>query len=77
MILYAEKENAVLCATSPTMRELTSRATAWFPAGHTATVRNTPDNPVQHASLVFHSPCFTPWLVRFYSSLRLLRRQVA
>ncbi len=77
LILYAEKENAVLCATSPTTRELTGRPTAWFPAGFTNTVRNHPENPVQHASLIFHSPNFTPLLVAFYRSLRPARRQVA
>jgi hypothetical protein len=77
LILYAEKENAVLCATSPTTRELTGRPAAWFPAGSTQTVRNTPENPVQHASLIFHSPSFSPLLAAFYRSLRTARRQVA
>jgi alpha-beta hydrolase superfamily lysophospholipase len=77
LILFSEKENAVLCATSPTTRELIGRPTAWFPAGCTATVRNTPGNPVQHASLIFHSPCFAPLLAEFYRSLRSVRRQVA
>jgi hypothetical protein len=77
LILYAEKENAVLCATSPTTRELTGRPTAWFPAGCTTIVRNTPENPVQHASLIFHSPCFSTRLAAFYRPLRPVRRQVA
>jgi hypothetical protein len=77
LILFAEKENAVLCATSPTTRELTSRPTAWFSNGITRTVRNTPENPVQHASLIFHSPCFSPRMAAFYRSLKTLRRQVA
>jgi hypothetical protein len=77
LVLYAEKEDAVLCATSPTTRELTVRPTEWFPAGSTTTVRNTPGNPVQHASLIFHSPCFSPRLAAFYRSLRATRRQVA
>ena len=77
MVLYAEKETAVLCTTSPTTRELTSRPTAWFPAGFSTTVRNTPENPVQHASLIFHSPCFAPRLASFYRSLRSARRAVA
>jgi len=77
LILYAEKENAVLCATSPTARELVGRPTAWFPAGTTATVRNTTENPVQHASLIFHSPCFSSRLAAFYRSQRSARRQVA
>jgi hypothetical protein len=77
LILYAEKESAVLCASSPTTRELTCRPGAWFPTGSVATVRNTPENPVQHASLIFHSPCFRPRLAAFYRSLRCVRRQVA
>jgi hypothetical protein len=77
LILFAEKENAVLCATSPTTRELTSRPTAWFSNGITRTVRNTPENPVQHASLIFHSPCFSPRMAAFYRSLKTLRRRVA
>jgi hypothetical protein len=77
LILYAEKENAVLCATSPTTRELTGRPAEWFPASRSATVRNTPDNPVQHASLIFHSQCFAPRFAAFYGSLRSLRRNVA
>jgi hypothetical protein len=77
LVLYAEKESAVLCATSPTTRELTTRLADWFPAGRCLTVTNTPTNPVQHASLVFHAPNFAPLLAGFYRELRVARRQVA
>jgi pimeloyl-ACP methyl ester carboxylesterase len=70
LVLYAEKESAVLTETSPTTREFRSRLAAWFPRGQCFTVVNTPDNPVQHASLIFHCRNFLPYLAGFYRSLR-------
>jgi hypothetical protein len=67
----------VLCASAPTVRELTTRLAAWFPAGRSLTVANTPENPVQHASLIFHSQCFETPLMDFYRGLRQARRKVA
>ena len=77
LVLYAEKEGSVLCEDAPTMRELTTRPAAWFPTGRTEVLKNTPENPVQHASLIFHSPNFRPALAGFYRSLRQKRRQAA
>ena len=77
LVLYAEKENAVLVANSPTRRELQGRLMGWFPRGRGATVTNTPDNPVQHASLIFHAQNFQPHFTAFYRALRLALRQAA
>ena len=77
LVLFAEKESSVLCDGAPTERELRSRTTAWFPQGRCATVRNHPDNPVQHASLIFHARNFQPFLTGFYRSLRQKQRQAA
>jgi hypothetical protein len=75
LVLFAEKESAVLCASAPTERELRSRMTLWFPQGQCLTVCNSADNPVQHASLIFHARNFRPILAGFYRSLRQKQRQ--
>ncbi len=77
LVLFAEKETSVLVQSSPTWRELRERCTAWFPRGRCLTVTNAADNPVQHASLIFHVQNFQPHLVTFYRSLRTLLRQAA
>jgi pimeloyl-ACP methyl ester carboxylesterase len=77
LVLFAEKENSVLVGSSPTWRELRARVGAWFPRGRGLTVTNTPDNPVQHASLIFHSQNFQPHLAAFYRALRSALRQAA
>jgi len=77
LVLFAEKENAVLVESSPTRREMTGRVTAWFPRGRCVTVTNHADNPVQHASLIFHSQNFQPLFAAFYRSLRHLLHQAA
>ncbi|MDX2185948.1 MAG: hypothetical protein SFV32_03365 [Opitutaceae bacterium] len=68
-ILYSEKEDSVLTATSPTWFALRSGHRAYFPNGQFAVVTNRGRSPVQHASLVFHSYCFLPHLARHYRRL--------
>jgi len=75
LVLFAEKESAVLCAGAPTERELRSRTSRWFPGGQCLIVRNDADNPVQHASLIFHARNFRPLLTGFYRALRQKQRQ--
>jgi pimeloyl-ACP methyl ester carboxylesterase len=70
LVLYAEKEGAVLRDDAPGWRALRDRTTAWLPQGSCATVRHTAENPVQHASLIFHGHCFAPPLLAFYRRLR-------
>ena len=79
LLLHAEKEGAVLQANSPTWRELRERTAAWFPQGRHLVVANTAENPVQHASLIFHGHNFEPALNAFYRGIRqaLPRRHAA
>jgi hypothetical protein len=77
LVLYSEKESAVLVESSPTAREFQSRVRAWFPRGSCLVVGNTPDNPVQHASLIFHVENFQPPIAAFYRTLRASRQQAA
>lgn len=77
LVLFAEKETSALVQSSPTWRELRERCSAWFPRGRCLTVTNSPENPVQHASLVFHAHNFQPHLAAFYRTLRSFLRQAA
>ena len=77
LVLYAEKETSVLVQTSPTWREFRERCSAWFPRGRCLIVTNTPDHPVQHASLIFHCHNFQPHFAAFYRSLRNALHQAA
>ena len=70
LVLYSENESAVLTETSPTAKEFRTRLTAWFPRGRCLTVANTPADPVQHASLIFHCRNFLPPIAAFYRALR-------
>lgn len=70
LVLYAEKESAVLQEHAPTWRELSERTTAWLPRGRCVVVTNSEDNPVQHASLIFHCRNFEPHLAQHYRALR-------
>lgn len=72
LVLYAEKESAVLQENAPTWREFSGRTTAWFPQGRCVVVTNHADHPVQHASLIFHSRNFEPHLAQLY---RVIRQQ--
>lgn len=77
LVLYAEKESAVLQENAPTWREFSHRAEAWFPRGHCAVVTNEDDHPVQHASLIFHSRNFEPHLARLFREIRRLKVHAA
>lgn len=70
LVLYAEKESAVLQENAPTWREFSGRITAWFPQGRCAVVTNHADHPVQHASLIFHSRNFEPHVAQLYRAIR-------
>lgn len=70
LVLYAEKESAVLQENAPTWREFSERTTAWFPQGRCVVVTNHADHPVQHASLIFHSRNFEPHLAQLYRAIR-------
>ena len=70
LVLFAEKEGAVLRENSPTQREFGHRTRSWFPQGLCLTVRHTPDNPVQHASLIFHAQNFAQPLWAFYRQIK-------
>ncbi len=70
LVLYAEKESAVLQENAPTWREFSARTGAWFPQGRCVVVTNHADHPVQHASLIFHSRNFEPHLAQLYRAIR-------
>lgn len=70
LVLYAEKESAVLQENAPTWLELSQRTTAWLPQGRCVVVTNHADHPVQHASLIFHSRNFEPHLAQLYRTIR-------
>lgn len=77
LLLYAEKESSVLQENAPTWREFSARPAAWFPQGRCVVVTNSADNPVQHASLIFHSRNFEPHLAQHYRLLRNLSTRAA
>ena len=66
LILYAEREDTVLDAGSPTRFALAGAPRAYFPAGRVQVVANPSGPPVPHASLIFHASCFLPPLAAFY-----------
>jgi alpha-beta hydrolase superfamily lysophospholipase len=70
LVLYAEKEDAVLGENSTARQALERACRAFFPRGEVSVVRNPRGAPVQHASLVFHAENFLPHLGRFYRRLR-------
>ncbi len=71
LILFAEREDAVLDSASPTRFALESAHRAYFPFGRVHRVNALPGgSPVQHASLIFHVFEFLPYLGSFYSKLR-------
>jgi len=69
LILYAEKEGAVLHERSPTRIALGSTLAAFFPRGTRLTVAGG-TSPVQHASLIFHYFQFLPPIAAFYRGLK-------
>jgi pimeloyl-ACP methyl ester carboxylesterase len=76
LILYAEKEGAVITDNSPSRAVFAGDLAALFPQGECAVVTGG-SSPVQHASLIFHCPQFLPHLDRFYRHLRTRRLRLA
>ncbi len=70
LVLYAEKEGAVISARSPARFALERACGAFFPNGVCRVVSNPRGAPVQHASLIFHVENFLPWFGRFYRGLK-------
>jgi pimeloyl-ACP methyl ester carboxylesterase len=78
LVLYAEKESAVLAAGSPTRTAFETALTAFFPHGELKTVISGPsDQPVQHASLIFHYFQFLAPVAAFYRGLKSPKLPVA
>jgi hypothetical protein len=69
LVLYAEKEGAVLTANSPTRAAFASALPALFPRGKMRIVAAHGGSPVQHASLIFHYARYRPRLAAYYRSL--------
>jgi hypothetical protein len=70
LILYAEKESAVLTPQAPSSFVFQSAHRAYFPQSSCHIVTNPGGGPVQHASLLFHSANFLPFINRFYRRLK-------
>lgn len=70
LVLYAEKESAVLAETSPTRAAFESALPAFFSRGELRVVTALTGQPVQHASLIFHYFQFLPHLAGFYRRLK-------
>lgn len=70
LILFAEEEDAVIDAGSPTRFVFNTAHRAYFPQGVCQTLANPGGAPVQHASLIFHCANFLPPIARFYRGLK-------
>lgn len=70
LILYAEKEGAVISERSPARFALERACRAFFPRGECRVVGNPRGAPVQHASLIFHVGNFLPHFGKFYRGLK-------
>lgn len=70
LILYAEKEGAVLADHAPSRFALQSAHRAYFPNSWCKTITNSRGSPVQHASLLFHCFNFLPPISAFYRRLK-------
>lgn len=71
LVLFAEKEEAVLDLGSPTMFAFGRACGAFFPQGRTQVVSaRSGEAQVQHASLIFHVFEFLPPLQAFYHRAR-------
>lgn len=79
LVLYAEKESAVIAAGSPTRAAFGSALRTFFPRGELQTVSSRADggNPVQHASLIFHYFQFLPLITAFYRRLKSAKLPLA
>ena len=76
LVLYAEKESAVLHERSPTRTALATTLTAFFPHGAVHLVAGG-TSPVQHASLIFHYFQFLPPITAFYRGLKSRKDRLA
>ena len=70
LVLYAEKEGAVISERSPARFALERACAAFFPNGACRIVSNPRGSPVQHASLIFHAENFLPHIGKFYRGLK-------
>ena len=71
LVLFAEREEAVLDANAPAIFAFKHAHRAYFPQGSVQEVAARPgDAPVQHASLIFHVFEFLPPLQAFYARVR-------
>ncbi len=78
LVLFAEREEAVMDAAAPSLFAFRHACHAYFPAGHVREVAARPgDAPVQHASLIFHVFEFLPPLQAFYARVRQLPLRLA
>ena len=78
LVLYAEKESAVIAVGSPTRTAFDSALKAIFPHGELKVVAGAPGgNAVQHASLIFHYFQFLPPVAAFYRSLKARKLPLA
>lgn len=69
LVLYAEKEGAVIPESSPTRKVLAQR-NVYFPQSYCNIISNPKGSPVQHASLIFHGFNFQPVITAFYRTLK-------
>ncbi|HTZ21867.1 MAG TPA: hypothetical protein VMC06_13370 [Opitutaceae bacterium] len=77
LVLYSEKEEAVIAEGSPTRRAFAAAHRAYFPRSDCRMVCNQKGAPVQHASLIFHCTNFLPVLAGFYRRIRTQRERLA
>jgi len=70
LILYAEKESAVITDSSPTRFAFETAHRAYFPQGTCRVITSQGGSPVQHASLIFHCSNFLPAISVFYRRLK-------
>ena len=78
LVLYAEKESAVIAAGSPTRVAFESALQSLFPLGQLQIVSSDPKgSAVQHASLIFHYFQFLPLVTAFYRNLKLRKLPLA
>lgn len=77
LVLFAEKENAVLAERAPTRIAFETALPAFFPQGEYRLVTGDGGSPVQHASLIFHYFQFLPHIAKFYRGLKSRKFRLA
>jgi pimeloyl-ACP methyl ester carboxylesterase len=70
LILYSEKESAILTEDSPTRFALATAHRAYFSRSACRIISNPGGSPVGHASLIFHCFNFLPAISTFYKHLK-------